>query len=312
MIHSFFGAGQKHETSPYLFDRVYVEVTNVCNLHCAFCTPTSRPPTTMSPDFFAQCLRELHGLTKEICLHVLGEPLTHPDFSQLLTLCHQARLTINLTTNGTLIKKHHQEILQAPALRQINFSLQALDIHNERDRKIFNHILVFCQAALESRPALYINLRLWNLDSLYQPSITTQSGPLWDRLETFLQKPIPPIPKGRKSRCLVGRLYLHQDTRFAWPTSRQGNRRTQGFCHGLSTHVAILADGTVCPCCLDAQGELVLGNLHQDSLETILHSPQALAIRQGFAQGRLVADLCQHCTYCHRFLLPPLQKMGAP
>lgn len=294
--------------SSYLFDRVYVEVTNVCNLRCSFCTPPSRPLAFMDPDFFAHCLQELQGITQQVCLHVLGEPLTHPDFPLLLALCHQAQLAVNLTTNGTLIKKYQDSILQAKALRQVNFSLQALDVDTDPDCVILGQIVEFCQLALEKRPELYINLRLWNLQSLHRPAASMQTQVLFNRIAKFLQKPIPPIPQGRKSRCLTGRLYIHQDTRFAWPTTKEGVRRTRGFCHGLSTHIAILVDGTVCPCCLDAHGELALGNLHQHSLETILHTPKVMVLRQGFAQGKLVADLCQQCTYCHRFPIPRSQK----
>lgn len=258
----------------------------------------------MDPLFFAQCLDQIQGLTSQISLHVLGEPLTHPDFPLLLELCAQTDLGVNLTTNGTRINNYQDVILEAKALRQVNFSLQSLGSHKDGPDQTFKHILNFCHLALEKRPELYINLRLWNLDSLHQTTITAQTQGLLEQIAKFLHRPVQPVPPGRKSRRLAGRLYLHQDTRFVWPTLQKGTARTQGFCHGLSTHIAILADGTVCPCCLDANGALALGNLHNSPLLAIIHSPQATAMRQGFARGELVAPLCQQCTYCHRFPLP--------
>lgn len=306
-VHDVVHTALELEPDPYFFQRVYLEVTNVCNLRCSFCTPTSRPPAIMDPDFFAHCVQELQGLTNQVALHVLGEPLTHPHFPKLLNQCRQANLAVNLTTNGFFLERYAQLLLQSSAIRQINFSLQSLPYQADGGQKTLKLIFDFCHQALAKCPDLYINLRLWNLDTLHQAPQTTGNEYIMNEIANFLQKPMPTIPPGRKSRRLKGRLYVHQDTRFTWPTHKPGPKRSHGFCHGLSTHIAILVDGTVCPCCLDSHGQLALGNIHEKPLSTILSSPQARAMRQGFAQGQLITELCQQCTFCHRFTWPQEQ-----
>ena len=65
--------------------------------------------------------------------------------------------------------------------------------------------------------------------------------------------------------------------------------------------IAVLADGTVVPCCLDCEGEIPLGNLFETGLEEILSSPRAEAMRRGFASGKMTESLCKTCTYARRF-----------
>jgi len=286
---------------PIRFQRIYVEITNRCNLRCDFCAGTVRPPATMEPAFFERILRQIAPLTSQICLHVLGEPLLHPQFDTILNLCAQAGLEVNLTTNGTLLRDRADRILRAPALRQINFSMQALRRDDGFDEHTLDAVMEFSRGAATARPELYINFRLWTLDSLHSPSDSAFNSAVLRRIATALDIDPPVLPQGRKSIKLRGRVYLHADTVFAWPGDMTTQELARGYCHGLSTHCAILADGTVCPCCLDADGRLALGNLREAGLAEILASPRARSMAAGFAAGKLVENVCRHCTYCRRF-----------
>ena len=261
------------------FQRIYVEITNVCNLRCPFCPGTARPPAFMDPAFFGRVLEQIAPLTRQVCLHVLGEPLLHPHFPEIMARCADTGIEVNLTTNGVLLDRRAEILLQAPVLRQVNFCLRAQTL----------------------RPALYVNLRLWTLETLQDPMHGAFNAQVLDLLATRLGIERPTPPRGRKSLRLRGRLYLHADTVFDWPGGMTAHDSARGFCHALSTHCAILADGTVCPCCLDADGRLALGSLHEASLAEILAAPRARAMREGFARGELVEEVCRHCTYCRRF-----------
>lgn len=294
----FHSSTAKRSFSPR-FQRVYVEITNICNLRCHFCAPPIRPAATMEPDFFAAVLQEVRPFTDEICLHVLGEPLTHPQFPLLLEICAKANLRINLTTNATLLSRHRKSILESPALRQVNFSLHALVREKNPDTDTLANVLNFCRASLSQRPDLYVNLRLWNLSSL--TAAQEHAGWILKQIAAQLSVGTVQVPTGRKSRCLLGRIYLHQDTRFSWPGTTALKKREHGYCHALSTHCAILTDGTVSPCCLDAGGQLALGNIRDTALHKILSGPRATAMYKGFGQGKLVEQLCQTCDFCRRF-----------
>ena len=285
----------------FRFQRVYVEITNICNLRCDFCAGTTRPLASMDAAFFERVLQQIAPLTDQVCLHVLGEPTLHPHFATIMELCAAAGMQVNLTTNATLLPEKSNLLLQNRALRQINFSLQSLRRGAGLDHDTLEAILEFSRQAACLRPELYINFRLWTLHNLHTPTHSDFNAAVLARIAAGLGCEIPHLPPGRKSVRLTGRAYLHTDTVFDWPGDLTTQAREHGFCHALSTHCAILADGTVCPCCLDADGRIALGNLHDASLTTILDSPRARAMAAGFAAGRMVEAVCRHCTYCRRF-----------
>ena len=86
-----------------MLKRVYIEITNICNLSCAFCPGTRRDGAFMAPADFARVLRRLKGVTEHIYLHVMGEPLLHPELPALLALAAEGRFNVYVTTNGTLL-----------------------------------------------------------------------------------------------------------------------------------------------------------------------------------------------------------------
>jgi radical SAM protein with 4Fe4S-binding SPASM domain len=107
--------------------------------------------------------------------------------------------------------------------------------------------------------------------------------------------------KHRKSKRLLDRVYLHFDSRFEWPSLSAPFQGEKGFCHALTLHAGIHADGTVVACCLDKEAVNDVGNAFKTSLETILFQGLAKKMREDFAAKKLTQELCQKCTYIKRF-----------
>ena len=66
------------------FKRVYIEITNVCNLKCNFCLPHNRKNRFMNFEEFKIILDKIKPYTNYIYLHVKGEPLLHPDIDKFI------------------------------------------------------------------------------------------------------------------------------------------------------------------------------------------------------------------------------------
>lgn len=101
-------------------------------------------------------------------------------------------------------------------------------------------------------------------------------------------------------RRLAEHIFLEQAEKFDWPDPEAPESGTE-FCHGLRQQLAVLWDGTVVPCCLDGDGRMALGNLYTSSVEEILASPRAAAIREGFSRRQPSEELCRRCGYAARF-----------
>ena len=287
------------------FYRIYIELTNVCGLSCSFCPIKELPSRQMDLDFFESVIMQAKAYTKEIACHVVGDPLTLANLSDYLDIVYKHGLKAMLTTSGYFLKKHAYDILFHPCVKQINISLNS---YNKNDTSItfeqyIAPVLALCHAKLERKEELFINLRIWNLDE--KMSERTFNETLFSKLSRSFDSELDldNVYKERpKSIRLASKILIHFDNYFEWP-SLNNKIYGDGTCQGLQSHVAILASGKVVPCCLDCDGIMELGDLHQKSLKEILSDKRATNMIEGFKEGKAIEDLCQKCSYKERFNL---------
>lgn len=280
------------------FNKIYIEITNNCNLACSFCSPAVRPKSFMPQSLFEKIIDQAKELTNTVAFHVLGEPLLHPALSALIDYTHQAGLKINLTTNGTLLNETVCEWLSAKKIQQFNISLQAiLELANQE--QYWPKLMAFINASRQNNSEGYINLRLWNVLSQDLLALKKTLNKYFNK-EIVFPTTLSEL-KNQKSFHLEKKVYLNFDTQFIWPELALPSTQTTGFCYGLSAHFGILVDGTVTPCCLDSAGIMALGNVNNSTLSEILLSARAQAMREGFKRGVLTEALCQRCGYIERF-----------
>ncbi|QAA35127.1 radical SAM/SPASM domain-containing protein [Clostridium manihotivorum] len=288
------------------FKKIYIEITNVCNLSCEFCPQTKRKPEFITVDKFSEVLDKIKGHGDHIYLHVKGEPLLHPELGQLLEVSHSKGFKVNITTNGTLINRVKENLIGKPSLRQINFSLHSFDGNEtSKDKNSYiNSILSFTKEAVDTSE-LTVSLRLWNLSENNIINIENKrNNSIIEMIEEFFsldykieEKVIP--ARGVK---LKDRIYLNQGSEFKWPDTKLDIEDNFGFCHGLRNQVAILVDGTVVPCCLDGEGVINLGNIYSSScLNEIVEGERASSIFNSFSNRQIKEELCRKCDYRRRF-----------
>jgi len=282
------------------FKKIYLEITNRCNLSCSFCHRSGRAKSFMRPEDFRAILGKIEAHTDHLALHVLGEPLLHPELGEILALCQAHGLKVNLTTNGTLLHQRQGLLLASSALRQVNISLHGLAElpHGPDQETALAGVFAFIQEAMHT--PLFISLRLWNLSAAEGNGHNQR---ILNRITDFfaLPKPLGSEPTPGHGITLAPKVFLSQNARFTWPHGPAPDLGDKGTCRGLRDHVAILVDGTVAPCCLDAEADIPLGNIHAQALDEICNSPRAAAICTGFSHRRLTEPLCRRCTFRQSF-----------
>jgi len=287
------------------FKKIYIEITNICNLQCSFCPRTKREKRFITTSEFSRVLDEIKEFTDYIYFHVKGEPLLHPNIEELLNISHNKGFKVNITTNGTLISKVQEKLIGSPSLRQINISLHSFDGNDKMDNKedYLNNIFEFINLAKKNK-FLIISLRLWNLtdDNLINKK-TQKNKEILRRIEEEfkLEFQIEDIINPHRGIKLDDRIYLNHDKEFIWPDLRNQDFGDKGYCHGLRDHIGILVDGTVIPCCLDGEGNIVLGNIYQTKLSKILSSNRAKNIYDGFSKRIVIEEMCRKCGFRTRF-----------
>ncbi|MBE6946496.1 MAG: radical SAM protein [Ruminococcaceae bacterium] len=274
-----------------MYSRVYVEITNICNRSCSFCPGTVRPLRTMTEQEFREIAGKLRGVTKYLYYHLMGEPLTHPLLPRFVEIATEYGFRSAITTNGTLLPERGQCLIDRRVYK-VNISVHSFEEGTEEDYD--NYIrgcLDFAGKAAEA--GVLVVLRLWNNgcdDGRNERTIA--------RIREAFPQPWREGPRGIK---VAQRIYLEHADRFSWPDSAAEDMGERVFCYGLRDHFAILCDGRVVPCCLDREGAITLGNIFAEDLQTILASPRAKAMVEGFSCRQAKEELCRKCGYARRF-----------
>ena len=257
----------------------------------------------MDLDFFESIIQQIKSYTKEVALHVVGDPLTQSNLYDYLEIIYKYGLKAILTTSGYFLKKHSFETLFHPSVKQINISLNSF---NKNDTSLtlaqyIKPVLMLCREKLTQKKELFINLRVWNLDEMM--SERDFNIILFKTLSNAFDIPLcldEIYNEHPKSIRLENKILLHFDNYFEWPSLSNKNYG-HGTCQGLQSHIAILASGKVVPCCLDCDGIIELGDLNEEPLKTILGKERTVKMLEGFKEGKAVEELCQKCSYKERF-----------
>ena len=274
------------------FQKVYLEISNLCNLSCAFCPGTRRKPKRMTQEELDILLPRLRPWTDFLYFHLMGEPLCHPQLESFLESAGKQGFKVILTTNGTLLQQQQPLLLASEALHKVNISLHAFEANDLA--MPFETYLQQCFAfgkAAEGRKLVVF--RLWN-----QGGAEERNADILAAMASYFPKP---WVQERKGTRIGNRIYLEYGDKFDWPDLKAEDQGEQVFCYGLRDQIGVLCDGTVVPCCLDHEGDLALGNLLETDLQEILDSDRAKAIYHGFQHRQATEALCRRCGYARRF-----------
>ena len=277
-----------------MFKKIYIEITNICNLKCEFCPETERVKQYMAVENFEEIIKKIHKSTKLVCLHVKGEPLLHNKLEEIIEILEKYNLKANITTNGTLIKRNLEILKKSKALRQINFS-----IHSIMQNKSLNkqYLLDIFESA-EKLEHTIISYRLWNLKTIKENDINSS---IIEEIEKYYNI------QNLKQQLIENQfieikknMFINQDTEFTWPNINQNIIIEKGRCLALKDQIAILVDGTVVPCCLDNNGDIPLGNIFEEPRADILEKTHTATIKKNFENGIITCELCKRCGFLKR------------
>ena len=274
------------------FAKVYVEISNICNLKCSFCPGTIRKPKRMNTEEFKTVLNKIKPYTDFLYFHLLGEPLCHPDLAEFLNIADKMGFNVIITTNGTLLNKNKDILLNSKSHYKTVISLHSFEANDNKIsfQKYLDDCFSYAKVAENEK---IVVLRLWNnggKDSL--------NNEILAKLENYFPKP---WVEERNGTRIGQKIYIQYGDKFDWPALENDNINEKVFCYGLRDQIGILADGTVVPCCLDNNGEINLGNIFESDLGEIINSPKALNIYNGFSNRTACEELCKRCSFVRKF-----------
>lgn len=259
--------------------KIYIEITNKCNLNCPFCIHNRRFIHDLTMDEYKTIISKIKGYTNEIYLHVLGEPLLHDNILDFINYANDNNILVNVTTNGILINKlegNHN-------IHRLNISLHSFNKDNilEYLDNVFNYID-------SVRDKTFCSVRLWvsNKNTDY----------MLDYINKRYNTNICEIHDDMKVKIDTN-LIIDTNHEFIWPDMNNNYYSETGTCKGLIDHIGILSDGTIIPCCLDSEGIINLGNIFDSSIDEVFDKDIVKNMIAGFKNNKKVCELCRHCSF---------------
>lgn len=269
------------------FKRIYIEITNQCNLSCSFCIQKNDNPRYMNIEQFMHIINQIKPYTNHIYLHVLGEPLLHPKLNDFLDIANKNNIEVNITTNATLLSKVYPTIRNHP-IRQFNISLHSFESQID-SLKYLHSVFQTCQKI----EGTYINYRLWNLGS------DTSNQDVFEIIKQYYQMDLMGASLSRIQ--LKKNHFLHFESQFIWPSLHHPIVKMEGSCLGARDMCAILSDGSVVPCCFDTKADIHFGNIFEEDFKDIITSLRFTNMVKGFQNRMVHEELCKRCTFRSRF-----------
>lgn len=241
----------------------------------------------MPLDLFNKAINEARKHTRLIALHILGDPLKIANLSDYLDIAKNANLSIEITTSGAFLDDFM--ILLHPSIKQINFSLDAIiELKNKEEKLV--RIFEFCDFKIKQNSQSFLNLRIQK---------RARNKILLELLQKRFNIALKQDLLAKSTRIKLGdKIIIDFRDTFAWDSDRED---IKGTCFALNSHIGILSNGIIIPCCIDTNGTMPLGNIKDSSIINALNSKRARDMIEGFERGDCVESTCKTCDYKRRF-----------
>ena len=312
----------------------YVEITAACNFRCSFCPLVSmeRPMLTMPSDMVLDLIEQIRhgGLADTISFHVMGEPTLHKDLVRFCRVATEGGLYVSLVTNGSRLSESMNKALLDTGLSKISISLRSpndeyyseifksskqLD-YEDYLQQIHSLIAESCKRGPDHPTSIGIRVFRRNLsdslrnevrhqDALYDTEAMIRRLRAWGEelcgLTTDELRRMYPERFAAKFRIpLTHRASLRTNPIMRWWQREADLADTKypaliSYCSGFKEQFAVLADGRVTACCLDYEGNTVLGNVKERPLKEILGGSRVSDFVRSFNRLRPPTKTCAKC-----------------
>lgn len=277
--------------------KIYIEITNSCNLNCEFCHNTNREKAVMTIEQFENIIKQVKEYSNLICLHVKGEPLFYPELDKIFDVLTKYNLKTNITTNGTLLKFRSEVLENSKCLRQLNISLHSsVENQNINIEEYMKRIFEVVEKL--EKNGVIISYRLWNLSDYKENDKNNEIIKLLE--ERYKLEKLKSQLAEKEWIKISEKMFINQDVEFVWPCLNEEILNETGRCLALKDQFGVLVNGDVVPCCIDSEGDIKLGNIFEQNIEDILNSDRAVKMVEGFKNNIICEHLCKRCGFLKR------------
>lgn len=264
---------------------VQLESSTACDARCVFCPhpDMKRKAGRMTDSLYLKILDEAKRLDiLEVVLFLNGEPFLFPRLFQWLDMLRKRGLKTAIFTNAAHMDESKSTRIAgySDVIQVMVFSLPGFDTESYSHvcgldfERVMGNVKGFLKQDSGIRTAGHIPLM-------------SQTAPFrQDWLE--LWEPMFDSAGYTSMFNFAGRIRDPLELKESDGLSRKA-------CPRLN-HITVLWNGKVCLCCMDSEGEVILGDARTDSLKDIFYGEKARLYRQKHEDLDFDLDLCRDCN----------------
>lgn len=276
---------------PFPDKRFNIELSNVCNHQCVFCTNKNlrREKRFIDETLLYRILQEAYDLgVYEVGYQIMGEPFASKNLDVYIKKAKTIGYSyVYITTNGSLaVPNRLMEVVDA-GLDSIKFSINAATresyelVHGQDDfEKVIQNVM-FCNEYRKTSGKHY---------KIYASFVVTKNSSL--EIKEFKRK----------------YAHLFDDIAFYAVMSRAGlvpeyegiskyKIEASKTCLQPFNAIHVTCEGYLVPCCVDANLELVTADLNNVSLKEAWYCDEMTQLRKLFINGK-ISNIHPQCRKC--------------
>ena len=272
--------------------QLQLENTTFCQASCLFCPHAGlkRPKLTMELELHRKIVDEAAtiALIDQFTITGLGEPLLDRNLIEKISYTSKTMdpsVGLDIYTNGNLLTVDIGKRLADAGLKTLMISMNAMRADKRREIMGLDDFKRVSDVAHELTEIFDGSGSM----GVVVKAIVTKDLLEGDEQIQFMKDWGGAVGDG-------GHAFLHLEGNWAGKNYKVRTTQTTPCSRAMSS-IMVLADGRVCLCCQDAEGEVIFGDLHTETLREIYEKEEYVRLRQMHMEGkRNELFLCKDCA----------------
>ena len=243
----------------------------------------TRHAVHMDLDFFEDFIKRNHNFLEFVGLNGYGEPLIHPKLFDMLSICRKYGVSSGISTNCTMLKGEIAQRLLEEGPDHLTLAIDSIDKSSYEKVRVgasFDLVMENVKTFLKLRDKKE-GVPFVVLQCIYMTETKEQ---IHDFIAQFTNYRYDAI----RIRQLTYSGNLRNDADY----KNEGD-----CCYWLWTEPMLLSNGLLTVCCQDVNGELVIGDLRESSLNELWQADKVRNIRKIHSEGRRQdIKICRDCN----------------
>jgi radical SAM protein with 4Fe4S-binding SPASM domain len=293
---------------------ITIEPANICNLQCPVCETGAgqlkRSKGQISFGRFKQIIEQVHRHTNTILFYFMGEPFLNQEAYDMIAYARAKDIFVTTCTNGEFIDPVR---LIASGLNKISFQMGGLtqkthQIYRvssdlEKIRKNITAVVAEKRKQQTKTPKIILGFIIMKHNEAEVSSLDQFARDLGVDEVQVISPCVRTVEQAREFLPMDKKYWLYDEQKLAAGVLAPKNTGKKN-CRWIYFSTTILWSGEVVPCCRDAQGEMVMGNIFTESLSRIWNNQRYRAFRKQVLKD---IDRIPICGLCAGYGYPTLQ-----